>query len=97
VQQQLVTSGRALDQSMLGAVDRAANLAGTMRRRRGGRPLAGRVVVVDDVLTTGSTAREAQRALEAVGASVTGVAAIAATRRRSRVEERPAVTDRWPA
>ena len=40
------------------------------------------LVICDDVVTTGATLREAQRALEAVGLEVTAVAAVAATRRR---------------
>jgi len=83
-------SGRVRDQSELGAVERGANLAGAMQTRapavrrlvRGRPPL--RVVVCDDVLTTGSTAREAQRALEATGLDVVRVAAVAATPRRAR-------------
>ena len=82
------------DQAGLSAVDRATNLAGSMTcpsdgvvrmSRRLGRA---RVVVCDDVITTGATAREAQRALESVGLEVVAVAAVAATRRR---------TDRGPA
>lgn len=76
------------DQAGLTAVERAANLADRMAVRPGRlRRLArGRVpvttVVCDDVLTTGATAREAQRALEAVGLGVVAVCCVAATRRR---------------
>ena len=76
------------DQAGLGAEERAANLAGSMhcptellRRLAVRRPRA-RLVVCDDVLTTGATAREAQRALESVGLEVVAVATVAATRRR---------------
>jgi predicted amidophosphoribosyltransferase len=80
-----------VDQAGLDAAARAANLAGSMHCpapgvRRLGRHLdRAQLVVCDDVLTTGSTAREAQRALEAVGLEVVRVAAVAATRRRTRV------------
>ena len=84
----LRTRPGVVDQAGLDAHARAANLAGSMccpsaglRRLAEGLPSAS-VVVCDDVLTTGSTAREAQRALEAVGLRVTAVAAVAATRRR---------------
>ncbi len=81
-----------VDQSGLDRAERAANLAGSMAcstsrlralARRGG-PV--RVVVCDDVLTTGATAREAQRALAAVGVTVAAVAVVAATPRRVRSE-----------
>jgi predicted amidophosphoribosyltransferase len=79
------------DQAGLTAGERAANLAdrmavrgGPLRRlARSGVPV--RAVVCDDVVTTGSTAREAQRALEAVGVPVAAVCAVAATRRRVRL------------
>lgn len=76
------------DQAGLDAAARGRNLTGSMwapperlRRAARWRPEV-RLVVCDDVLTTGSTAREAQRALEAVGLTVTAVATVAATRRR---------------
>lgn len=76
------------DQAGLDARARAANLAdrmavrpGPLRRlARSGVPV--RAVVCDDVVTTGHTAREAQRALEAVGVPVAAVCAVAATRKR---------------
>ena len=76
------------DQAGLSAAERAANLGDSMTARvsglralaRSGTPLS--VVVCDDVITTGSTAREAQRAVEAVGVAVRAVCCVAATRRR---------------
>jgi predicted amidophosphoribosyltransferase len=83
---------RVADQAGLDATARAANLSGSMwcpsrSLRQLSRALRGRrtdvvIVVCDDVLTTGSTAREAQRALEASGLDVLAVAVVAATRRR---------------
>jgi len=72
---------RPEDQSGLDRRARAENLQGALRAA--GASSSGLVVVVDDVVTTGATAREAQRALEEAGTFVTGIAALAATRRRS--------------
>lgn len=71
---------RTLDQRGLDRVDRQRNLAGSMSARRRAHGQA--VVVVDDVVTTGATIREAARALESVGAIVVGAAVAAATPRR---------------
>lgn len=82
----LRSRGGVRDQAGLTAAERAANLAGSLwcpsagLRRRAGATR--RVVVCDDVLTTGATAREAQRALTASGLRVEGIATVAATRRR---------------
>jgi predicted amidophosphoribosyltransferase len=79
---------RVADQSGLDAVARAANLDGSMccptssLRRLVRRSPEAVLVVCDDVLTTGATAREAQRALAEVGTTVVAVATAAATRRR---------------
>jgi predicted amidophosphoribosyltransferase len=65
------------DQRGLGRHDRIRNLAGTMIARRG---IAGRrVVVIDDVVTTGATLGEAVRALRAGGAEVVAAVVLAAT------------------
>lgn len=53
---------------------RRSNLAGSMSCRL---PAPSRVIVVDDVFTTGATASEAARALRAAGAESVAVAALA--------------------
>lgn len=79
--------GTPHDQAGLTAGERAANLAGTIGCRAGpsrrmvGRADRLRIVVTDDVITTGATAREAQRALEAAALTVAGIASVAATRK----------------
>jgi predicted amidophosphoribosyltransferase len=76
------------DQVGLGSEQRAANLAGSMRVRPAARARLARlgvplsVVLCDDVVTTGATAREAQRTLEDSGLRVRAVVTVAATRRR---------------
>ena len=86
----LVVSRGAADQAGLDARGRAANVSHSMHcpsaalARAGRRWPRAQVVVCDDVVTTGSTAREAQRALEAVGLPPVAIAAVAATTRRDR-------------
>lgn len=68
------------DQIGLGIEARQANLTGALRARRGtdGRSF----LLVDDVVTTGGTLREAHRALTDAGGIVLGGVVIAATARR---------------
>jgi predicted amidophosphoribosyltransferase len=67
------------DSAGLGVAAREANLRGALAARR---PLPGvDVLVVDDVVTTGATLREAVRALRAADAVVRGVVVVAVTPR----------------
>ncbi len=71
---------RTVDQASLGAAQRAVNRAGSLRAEA---RVAGRTyLLVDDILTTGSTVREAARALREAGARVVGGAVVARTVRR---------------
>ena len=66
------------DSTGLGQRDRARNLAGAMLAQPPGlRPAS--VLIIDDVVTTGATVREAARALGAAGWAVSGAAVVAAT------------------
>ena len=79
---------RTGDQRGLGREARRSNVDGSLVvAPRGAQGL--RVLLVDDVVTTGATLAEAARALRAAGAEVVGAVTVAATPRRfSRLGER---------
>ena len=70
----LRTAALVRDSTGLSSAARERNIAGRVRLTR--RP-AGEVLLVDDVLTTGATAREAVRTLAAAGVGVAAVLVIA--------------------
>jgi predicted amidophosphoribosyltransferase len=83
---------RPEDQAGLSAERRRTNVAGSFRAlpaRPGGSRAT--VLLVDDVVTTGATLREAQRALVAAGWHPDGAITVAATRRQgtTRAQQGP--------
>ena len=73
------------DQSGLDRAARLVNVQGSLAVRRRRRPPASMpVVLIDDVLTTGATARESVRALHAAGISVDAVLVLAGAGQQGR-------------
>ena len=78
----LVHCRRVADQSGLSARERSVNMNGALRMRSTAGLDGRRIVVVDDVLTTGATVAEATRVLSSTGFRPAAVAVIAAAVRR---------------
>jgi predicted amidophosphoribosyltransferase len=77
VVQALRTRALVADSVGLSSADRQRNIAGRVKLVRPVKTLAGEVVVVDDIITTGATACESVRVLAAAGAHVVAVLAVA--------------------
>lgn len=90
VRSALTQARRVADQAGLGAAARHENLAGAFRLRR---PIStGAAVLVDDLVTTGSSLTEAARVLRAARIPVLGAATVAATV-RVRPSSSPQIDD----
>jgi predicted amidophosphoribosyltransferase len=72
--QALRLRGMVRDSVGLSGADRQRNIAGRVKLTK---PLAGEVLVVDDIVTTGATAAESVRVLHIAGVHVAGVLALA--------------------
>jgi ComF family protein len=73
----LVRRRRTPSQGTLGPLARARNVRGAFALRRGRSVTGKRVVLIDDVLTTGATAEECARVLRRAGAAYVGVVVLA--------------------
>lgn len=82
----LLRVGRPIqDAAGLGAAARTANVAGAYVCRGGAPARAGPVILVDDVITTGASLREATRCLTAAGYRVQAFAVIALVSAERRI------------
>lgn len=88
----LAHDGERADQRGLDARERRDNVRGSMRARR--RGAGERIVLLDDVITTGATLDEAARALTEAGFEVLSAVALAATPRHRRLIEDSSATRR---
>jgi len=73
----LVRRRRTPSQGRLSAAGRARNVRGAFALRRGRSVKGKRVVIIDDVLTTGATVEECARVLRRAGAGFVGVLTLA--------------------
>ncbi|GAA1446538.1 ComF family protein [Leifsonia poae] len=73
---------KSADQAGLSVADRARNRSGSFSAPR--RLAGSDCIVVDDIVTSGATVREAARAVEAAGGVVVGIAVVAHTALRRR-------------
>jgi predicted amidophosphoribosyltransferase len=71
-------AARARDSAGLDSAARERNVAGRVFLTRRRLPPGGELLLVDDIVTTGATAGESVRVLQAAGARVTAVLALAA-------------------
>ena len=86
VKKHLKFSLAVADQASLSGFDRRLNLVGSMVATHPGAfaGVSPNLILVDDIVTTGSTLAEAHRCLTAVGAEVVGFVAFAETLPRNR-------------
>jgi ComF family protein len=78
----LVRQRNTLPQADLAPAQRLKNVRGAFRVRRPSAVQGARVLLVDDVLTTGATCSEAAKVLKQAGAALVAVAIVARARRR---------------
>ena len=77
VAQALRMKARVRDSARLGSAARERNLAGAVRLRRQRPTICHEVLIVDDIVTTGATARESVRTLQTAGVRIAAVLTIA--------------------